>query len=68
MKSNDLRGMPLNELEEQLQKSTKELFESRLSATVKELTNTSKLRGLRRDVARLRQVIAEKQEARGAAK
>jgi large subunit ribosomal protein L29 len=63
MKSSELRAMSLQELEERLDEMLKKHYEHRVQATIKELQNMSSLRTERRDIARIKQAIAEKQGA-----
>ncbi len=63
MKSNELRPLSLQELQERLEQTTKNLYQLRVHAVLKELQDTSKIRAERRTVARLKHVIAEKQRA-----
>jgi ribosomal protein L29 len=66
VKSNELRGLPLPELEERLEEMVRKLYELRVKATLKELESYSDICKQRRDVARIKQVIAEKKKAAGA--
>lgn len=61
MKSNELRALSVEELAEKLADAQKRGYELRVSNTTKELKNTSEIRSNRRDLARIKQVIAEKQ-------
>lgn len=63
MKSNELRGLTLLELQERLEMTTKSLYQMRVKATTKELENTSSIRDERRTIARIKQLIAEKLKA-----
>lgn len=63
MKSKELRGMALEDLQEKLAESVKGLYELRVRNTTKELENPSKISQTRRDIARIKQAIAEKQQA-----
>jgi large subunit ribosomal protein L29 len=60
MKSKDLRALPLEDLETRLEETVKGLYQMRVRTATKELENTAQIRGTRRDVARLKQAIAEK--------
>ncbi len=62
MKSKDLRALPLEELEEREAANKKRAYELRISNTTKELKNTSEIRTNRRDLARIKQAIAEKRK------
>lgn len=61
LKAKELRALPLEELQERLEQLLKQHYEHRVQATIKELQNTALLRAERRDIARLKMVIAEKQ-------
>ena len=60
MNAKDLRALTLTELVERQDALHKELFELRVRATTKELENTDLLRSRRRDLARIKMVMAEK--------
>jgi large subunit ribosomal protein L29 len=70
MNAKDLRALTLTELVERQDALHKELFELRVRATTKELENTDLLRSRRRDLARIKMVMAEKNQGAesGAAK
>ncbi|AXA35172.1 MAG: 50S ribosomal protein L29 [Candidatus Hydrogenedentota bacterium] len=68
LKSKELRALSLDELKEKLDQLLKLHYEHRVQATLKELQNTSLLRLERRDIARLKQVIAEKMREANASK
>ncbi|MDD4279107.1 50S ribosomal protein L29 [Candidatus Sumerlaeota bacterium] len=61
MKSKDLRALPIEELTEKEAAAKKRGYELRVSNTTKELKNTAEIRSNRRDIARIKQAIAEKQ-------
>jgi large subunit ribosomal protein L29 len=63
MKSKELRAMALHDLEEKLAEAVRDHYELRVRNTTKELENTAKLRQQRRDIARIKQAIAEKRAA-----
>jgi len=58
--------MALHDLEEKLAEAVRDHFELRVRNTTKELENTAKLRQQRRDIARIKQAIAEKRAAAAA--
>jgi large subunit ribosomal protein L29 len=66
MNAKDLRALTLTELQERLDTAQKEMYEMRVRATTKELENTSLLRSSRRDLARIKMVMAEKRRDAGA--
>ena len=68
MKSKDLRALGLDELREKLEGAVKELYHMRVRTTTKELENTSLIPKQKRDTARLRQIIGEREREAAAAK
>lgn len=66
MKSSELRGLPLPELQERLEQASKSLYQHRVGATTKELENTALIKQTKRDIARIKQAIAEKQKSEAA--
>lgn len=69
MKSSELKALGLDELQEKLDEKIKSLYQLRLRATTKELEKPSDIKASRRDIARIKQAIGDKQrEARAAAK
>lgn len=68
MKSKDLRALGLDELREKLEEAVKELYHLRVRTTTKELENTSLIPKQKRDIARLRQIIGEREREAAAAK
>ncbi len=63
MKSKELRALTAQEIQEKLDQTQKTLFELRVRATTKELENTSDIKKERRNVARMKQALSEKQKA-----
>ena len=61
MKSSELRALTAQELEERLEQTSRNLYQLRVRATFKELENTAEIRAERRNVARMKQMLAEKQ-------
>ncbi len=61
MKSKELTGLPMDELQEKLDTAYKSIYTMRVQSTLKELKTTSDIRATRRDIARLKQVISAKQ-------
>jgi large subunit ribosomal protein L29 len=69
MKAGELRSQTPDQLDEQLAKLKKEQFNLRFQRASGQLENTSRVREVRRDIARIRTVQAEKrngQAGRGA--
>lgn len=65
MKASELRAKSVQELREELAALLKAQFSLRMQKATQQLTNTSQLAKVRRDIARVRTVLAEK--ARGGA-
>ena len=63
MKSGDVRAMSEDQLGEELAKLKKEQFNLRFQKATGQLANTSRVRQVRRDIARIRTVSAEAQRA-----
>lgn len=60
MKASELRGKTPEELEKELAELLRTQFRLRMQKATQQLTNTSQLRKYRRDIARVRTVLAEK--------
>ena len=63
MKSGDVRAMSEDQLGEELAKLKKEQFNLRFQKATGQLANTSRVRQVRRDIARIKTVSAEAQRA-----
>ena len=63
MKAGDLRAKTLDELEQQLVDLKKESFNLRFQKASGQLENTARVRSVRRDIARIHSVLAEKRPA-----
>ncbi|HOD43008.1 MAG TPA: 50S ribosomal protein L29 [Candidatus Wallbacteria bacterium] len=61
MKSTELRKYTLDELKRKLHDFKQDLFTLRFQAVVGQLTNTAKIRQVRRDIAKVNTVITEKE-------
>lgn len=61
MKAAEFRKYTLEELKRKLVEYKQELFTLRFQATVGQLTNTAKIRQVRRDIARINTIITEKE-------
>lgn len=57
----DLRAMTDAELNQKLREAYQELFNLRFRHAAKQLDNTSRIRIVRRDIARIRTVLRERQ-------
>jgi large subunit ribosomal protein L29 len=63
MKINDIREMKNEELKHQLDEEQKNLIDLRFQQQLKQLTNTSKLKQVKKDVARMKTVLREREIA-----
>ena len=57
---NELRGKSVEELNEELVAAKKELFDLRFQNATNQLDNTSRIKEVRRNIARIQTVITEK--------
>jgi large subunit ribosomal protein L29 len=62
MKAQEIRHMTLDELDDQLTKLKKEQFNLRFQRASGQLENTARVREVRRDIARVKTVRAQKQQ------
>ena len=60
MDANELRGRSQGELREELASLLRAQFSLRMQKATQQLSNTSQLRKVRRDIARVRTVLAQK--------
>ena len=60
MKANDVRALTPDQLEEELAKLKKEQFNLRFQKATGQLDNTSRVRVVRRDIARIQTVLRDK--------
>ena len=67
MKASELRAKPPNELQVELNSLLRAQFSLRMQKATQQLTNTSQLGKVRRDIARLRTLLAEKTKGQGKA-
>jgi large subunit ribosomal protein L29 len=63
MKGSDLRGRTVDELSDQAEMLGKEIFNLRFQRASGQLENTARVRQARRDIARIRTVLGERQRA-----
>lgn len=61
MKIHEIREMKSEELIKRISEEEKNLLDLRFSHALKQLTNTAKLKLLRRDVAKMRSVLKERE-------
>ena len=62
MKTAELREMSVNELQQKAQEIDEQLFRLRLQKSMGQLESASKLRPMRKDLARIRTLLKEKGE------
>ena len=67
MKAQDLRTMTVDQLDDELVKLKKEQFNLRFQRATGQLENTSRVRDVRRDIARIRTVATTKRMQAGSA-
>jgi len=60
MKANELRAKSAAELQQETLSLTKAQFGLRMQVATQQMTNTSELRKVRRDIARVKTVLKEK--------
>jgi len=65
MKASELRAKSREELQQELNSLLKAQFGMRMQKATQQLTNTSQLGKVRRDIARVRTLLAEKGGASG---
>ena len=61
MKANEIRNMSVSELEQKLADLKKDLFMLRMQHATNHLDNPTKISAARRDIARVKTVLREKQ-------
>ena len=61
MKASDIRTMTADQLDDELVKLKKEQFNLRFQAATGQLENTVRVRQVRRDIAKIKTIAAEKQ-------
>ena len=60
MKASELRGKDAGELEQELQSLLRAQFSLRMQKATQQLSNTSQLKNVRRDIARVRTLLNQK--------
>ncbi len=63
LKPDDLRAMTVDQLDDELLKLKRERFNLRFQRATGQLENTSRVREVRRDIARIRTVARQKRAA-----
>ena len=61
MKANELRGKSVDDLKQELQSLLKAQFSLRMQKATQQLANTSQIGKTRRDIARVRTVLTQKE-------
>jgi len=61
MKANEIRGKTDHELDYELEKAKKELFDLRFKSKTQSVPNPSRIAQLRREVARIKTIVHERQ-------
>ena len=61
--TNNLKGMSVEELTDELTAAKKELFNLRFQNATNQLDNTSRIKEVRRNIARIQTVITQTQNA-----
>ena len=65
MKAKELRAMSAEDLNKKITESKKELFDLRLKQSTGQLEKPSKIRELRKDVARMKTILKERELENG---
>ena len=65
MKAEELRAMSPDQLDEQIARLKKEQFNLRFQRATGQLENTSRVRAVRRDIARIKTVQAQRRSGAG---
>jgi large subunit ribosomal protein L29 len=63
MKAADVRAMTVDQLDDEALKLKKEQFNLRFQRATNQLENTARVRAVRRDIARIKTVAAQKRSA-----
>jgi large subunit ribosomal protein L29 len=63
MKAADVRAMTIDQLDDEILKLKKEQFNLRFQRATGQLENTSRVRVIRRDIARMKTIAAQKRAA-----
>ncbi len=63
MKSAEIRAMSISEIENEITDARHELLNLRFQTITGQLTDTSQIRVVRRDIARMETILREKQRA-----
>jgi len=60
MRPSEMRQLTTDELERELENRSKELFNLRFQAATEQMENASRVRGVRRDIARMKTILRER--------
>ena len=63
MKASDVRDMSNEEIQDKISESQEELFRLRFRSATQQIDNPSLIKSLRRDVARMRTILRERETA-----
>lgn len=63
MKANEIREMSNNELEQEVITLKQELFNLRFQQATGQLENTAKMHNIKKDIARIKTILTERQTA-----
>ena len=63
MKATDIRSRTLDELSEEVDTLSKEIFNLRFQRASGQLENTARVRQVRRDIARIKTILGERHRA-----
>ncbi len=61
MKTSDLRSLTIQELNELLSENKRRLFNLRMQLATNQLDNTSKIRETKRDIAKIKTILRERE-------
>jgi len=61
LKTSDLRSLTVQELSELLSENKRRLFNLRMQLATNQLDNTSKIRETKRDIARIKTILVERE-------
>lgn len=61
MKTSDLRNLTVQELSELLNENKRRLFNLRMQLATNQLDNTSRIRETKRDIARIKTILVERE-------
>jgi large subunit ribosomal protein L29 len=64
MKAAEIRELSVNELQQKVQELDDQLFRLRIQKSMGQLEAPAKVRGVRKDLARIKTILREKQEAK----